>query len=353
MRGNLIATVDTSKLHAGMIIPNYKEMCKMLGEQEKTGNSKSAQIRNWGRYFEHMRDKQKFIIAEIYASPHAKAVRNALYVTYIENIICGTLATKPNHAETYKRKTLYDLIGLHNERYSAAYAQSNENTLKINNLSHIPKWMLHKFMERTEQKMYNVLASAFKSMEKRELLVVNKQREICEIKGGFQVFRTATLAEFQAIKGIERSVLLDMGFNKIPFVKKLRNEYFERVNEEVRKQHDWEYVYRIMELIYDQKQMIRAYPMIQNEINGIVKSQLASDIEENRLKLNSSFIERVNKHAVMLCDTNHNMFTKFFGSKPKPKDSGELLPEDYSIYPDEFLDFQYVLSEVLLRLPVF
>ena len=45
-------TLDTSRLEIGMIVKNYKELCNLLNENPKTGNSKNAQLKEWQRYFE-------------------------------------------------------------------------------------------------------------------------------------------------------------------------------------------------------------------------------------------------------------------------------------------------------------
>ena len=349
MKRKPIIPVDTGKLRVGMVVPNYKEMCKLLGETEKTGNAKVAQLRNWEKHFEFLRDKQEFAITEVYPTPKAQEVRKSLYTRYIEKIICGELARRPDNTGIYTHRTLYEMLGFHNDRYTQAYNKSDREVLKINGISHIPEWMLRKFNERTEQKMYDILSSAFRSMETRELLVVNKQRHIVEWKEGTEIQRVANDSEFDEIKGIERDVLLSMNLDRIPSSKWLRKRYFEQVNNRVRELYDWTYVYRNLKLVYGKKQMAEAVPMIGDEMDGLVKKYLA----ECRISLNSNFIEAINKQAVMLCNTNKDTFSKYFGGMPKPRNGSGLLPEDYALYPDDFLEHQYVVSEVMLRLPAF
>ena len=43
--------IDTSGLELGMVVKNYKEMCRILGEEITDGNSKKAQLKEWARYF--------------------------------------------------------------------------------------------------------------------------------------------------------------------------------------------------------------------------------------------------------------------------------------------------------------
>lgn len=56
-------------LKKGMIIKNYKELCKLLEIEEKRGNSQKAQYKEMARYFRHKKIGYKFKIMEIYKEP--------------------------------------------------------------------------------------------------------------------------------------------------------------------------------------------------------------------------------------------------------------------------------------------
>lgn len=55
-----------------MVVKNYKEMCKLLEEKEKSGKSKQYQLKNWKRFFSWINDGHIFIIKEIYSEPLQK-----------------------------------------------------------------------------------------------------------------------------------------------------------------------------------------------------------------------------------------------------------------------------------------
>ena len=59
-------------LKEGLIVKNYKEMCLLLGEEERTGNSKISQLKEWKRHFGFYKEGNKFIITEIYDEPKNK-----------------------------------------------------------------------------------------------------------------------------------------------------------------------------------------------------------------------------------------------------------------------------------------
>ena len=59
-------------LAIGLIVKNYKEMCRLFNEKIKSGNSKILQLKNWQRYFTWINDKQKIIIKNIHNKPLPK-----------------------------------------------------------------------------------------------------------------------------------------------------------------------------------------------------------------------------------------------------------------------------------------
>lgn len=58
--------IDVSNLFNGQVFPNYKVLCEEIGEEPCSGNSKISQLKNWGRFFKWHRDKQAYIIDEVF-----------------------------------------------------------------------------------------------------------------------------------------------------------------------------------------------------------------------------------------------------------------------------------------------
>ena len=71
-----------------LIIKNYKEMCKILNEEETGRDSKKSQIEEWSRYFDFTRDGQKYIINDIYDKELPKNVYVSPFDTLNELLIC-------------------------------------------------------------------------------------------------------------------------------------------------------------------------------------------------------------------------------------------------------------------------
>lgn len=62
----------TAALHPGMVIKNYKVLCSLLKEKEKSGGSKQAQLKEWKRFFNFEKNGHSFLITEIFDSPTPK-----------------------------------------------------------------------------------------------------------------------------------------------------------------------------------------------------------------------------------------------------------------------------------------
>lgn len=58
--------MNISKLEVGMVIKNYKELCNLVGCEVKAGQSKIAQLKDMQCYIRFSRNKNSYIIEEIF-----------------------------------------------------------------------------------------------------------------------------------------------------------------------------------------------------------------------------------------------------------------------------------------------
>ena len=119
-----VREVDTSNLVIGMVIKNYKELCKILVEDVLEGNSKKAQLKEWERYFLWEKKGQKFIILDIYDEPLPKKddrQNRNIYVQYIEVILMKLLSKQKNNKYVFYITTnqLWKLLGMINNDYKS------------------------------------------------------------------------------------------------------------------------------------------------------------------------------------------------------------------------------------------
>lgn len=163
----------------GMIVKNYKEMCKLLGEKETSGDGKKKQIENWKRYFDFVKDGQKFVIIEVYnepfATPELHRRREGIYIQYIECLLMSIIAHKAKNGELIIPKNrLYYELGMVNEKYSLYYKEEKEILLniinKIEESADVTLFDLDEFYLNSGAKLYKILTSALNSMTNRKLI---------------------------------------------------------------------------------------------------------------------------------------------------------------------------------------
>ena len=51
--------IITKNLKVGLVVKNYRELCKLLGADIKDGKSKKLQVKDWERYFRFSRDDKE------------------------------------------------------------------------------------------------------------------------------------------------------------------------------------------------------------------------------------------------------------------------------------------------------
>ena len=221
--------INTSNLTEGLIVNNYNQLCELLEEKPKGGNSKKSQLKDWKRYFDYDNSGYKFIIKQIYTEPKAKPASNALYVRFIELLLMYELSTKDNYTCNYTKTNLFKLLGMINSNY----LKRNRHLAK-DKITEIPKWQVNHFYQRSSKKLTEILFSAMNSMKRRKLLRYFEQYIICK---NYEC-RVANKFEEKWILTVERDVLLDMGYERVPFWK--IEEYYSMVNAKLNELYGWD-----------------------------------------------------------------------------------------------------------------
>lgn len=70
--------MQIEKLKVGQVLKNYKELCKVLGIEPKTGKSKQLQLKELERYLKYHKEGNKIIIDQIYPKELEKLDKRTL-----------------------------------------------------------------------------------------------------------------------------------------------------------------------------------------------------------------------------------------------------------------------------------
>ena len=236
----------------GAVFPNYKELCKALDEEVKTGHSKVSQLKHWESYFSWERKGKSYIITEIRdvnfipTRFQVTVGRKKDYIILMEQILLNMLYhyNRKEGSNTFKVMTvtnsyLREVLGMVNEKYKEYYTKNGKLSKEIGvELSHIKD-----FYSRNSSMFNRDIENVLKNLRKKRLINFSKKRYVVpvdptEMKTQFTQFtdengdvearysidevinpslgsRVATPQEDAMITEIEFKTMRAMGFSNI------------------------------------------------------------------------------------------------------------------------------------------
>lgn len=190
-------------------IKNYKEMCKLLDEKERTGNSKKSQFKRWQEVFQWELIGYRFKITAIHQKMFPSHDDNRVgqsiktYNQYIQLLILDALhyfqeENKYQVSLNISHKGLIGIINLFNQVfYKLSF--DKKYRLKISEELNIKEAFLRDFFQRMNSTAKNDVESALKQLQRKGLIYVNdiqlvKPSEPYEL--GIPVNQIAIMNEF-------------------------------------------------------------------------------------------------------------------------------------------------------------
>jgi len=157
-------------LYVTQVVKNYKIMCNLLNQEQKQGKSKILQLKEWSRYIHIEKDKQKFIVMDIYDKPLEKEDKrvlgnNSIYVQHIELLLLSYLSKQKGYTAKLTLKKYLLLLGMVNRKY----IEENTKMMKEYNDS-ITTFQINHFYQRTYQKLREILFSSLNNLKNRRLI---------------------------------------------------------------------------------------------------------------------------------------------------------------------------------------
>jgi len=303
--GNEVIEIDTSGLELGMVVKNYKEMCKILNEQICDGNSKKAQLKEWERYFLWEKKGQKFIILDIYDEilPKKDGRENKnIYVQYIEVILMKILSKQKNDNGIFyiTVNQLWKLLGMINNNYKNISVDKLNNKISDYNVT---SFDVNKFYQRCNQKLREILFSSLNKLQNRALIKYEIEIVIVstDTKGKL-IYEAANDVQKKRILKAERKALLDMGLEskRHVYAKFKEAEFYDRLNAYLYEWYGWDYVYNRIKFIYNKKDILDTVyadeAKLKNEYDK-VKLQ--------RISLNDKIMDALYKNAQVMVENRH------------------------------------------------
>lgn len=166
-------------LKEGMVIKNYKELCKLLEVDVLEGNSKKKQMEDFGHYCDYTKQGHKIIINEIYETPtiSINEMRKGKYIQTLSNIIIEYLYNGDTLNEIPLFKLL-NVLGVTNQNYESV----NKYRLEFSQLANVQLASIYYFYSNTKMEFKRIVESCLNNLQRRRIL--NWRRCVIVLKDG-------------------------------------------------------------------------------------------------------------------------------------------------------------------------
>lgn len=301
--------MNIKNISEGMVAKNYKQMCELLGEKVKGGESKRSQLKEWERYFSFHKEGNKLVVDNIYETPLERedgrvCGNNSLYSKYIQKLILDLLAQEENNGQVFLscNQLLRKL-----QMVSCNYAKGKRDIPKLSEILKIDEIIVKDVYEYTHNKLKGALETALKSLVKQcwinyrikktvcintVSLVLNELGEV-KITNGTpdysikQYYREATLEEEQSILKFESLVLdsLNCKDKQEVMIKGLMEIFRNNVNKHLKEHCNIEFYYDSYEIISHKDTLVERLGRFEkkgafDDLNKLILEQTYESIEK-------------------------------------------------------------------------
>lgn len=333
----MLNDVDTSLLEIGMVVKNYKEMCKLLGEEQKNGCSKKSQMKNWERFFEitKVKGSQKLMVSDIYDEPLEKVDgrsvgNNSIYVKSIEVVLLYYLSQQKGYTATFTKGKMWKMLGMVNQYYKTL---PNSELKKIDYV--ITDYEINHFYQRCDSKLTNILFSAMNNLRRRFVIEFEEQVVCVDANNRYIL---ADDAMRKNILSLKYQVAKEMGFENEQqiYLKMKAAEFYKAVNYYLNKLYGYKYTFKQYKIIFNQNIVMEEIPRIEQEFQrALLNENIIGSLNRGAKK----HYDAVNsKDAVFrLPDTYIQAQALLTEKLVKIKGNTDVI-DNYDAYLDEELD---------------
>ena len=263
---------NTDNLYIGMVVKNYRELCKLLGVEHTSGKQKQLQLKDFLRYFDYeiMNYSQEIVILDIYDEPIKKnqQSRNSMYCNALKLIIMYNLSKAPmNDEDIYICTTTYNKLIKQLELLSILFDKD------------ITDYLLSKYAELTEQDCIDIkyvkfnrdlqifkdklyrrhkgsVKYALEQLNKQNIIHFESYNMIVEFVDGEMVFRQATHNEEVDILDSKREAAKELGFTNSSLASLYKkNEYNQKLSKIYADTYGWIDVYNQIKIGTNRKML--------------------------------------------------------------------------------------------------
>lgn len=332
---------------------NYRELCVVLEEDEKRGNSKSAQIKEWERYFKFEKEGHKIMVKKIYDSPLEKIDdRKSIYYDDLNNIILYTLNKCNSDYMIWSLGMAMSISNMVNDNYR----KGKENISKTSKALNIDENYIYDFYSVSQGKFKKIFETTLRRMEKDMLIDVKYCTVVCKnfaniklneesepiIVDGKVLYNTKT--KYVEANDYEIKVIMEVKSNVLKalkckdeqecFLKKKWNEYIKRVNRDLRNRINVEFAYKGYKLVLNKDKI---HTKVTQSMKDISTTWMNDNIIDSYINSGNKLLNSNNIAKALLVEILINDCSKY---------DLEKMLDDYENKSLEHFDYQELDTDI-------
>ena len=339
-------------LEVGMVVKNYKELCRLLEISVRSGSQKIRDVKELDSWIKYDRKGNSYIITEIFSeqkpildgrglSPKSHNNQRGAYGKYIRLLILNMLSQGEDENNPEKvnvihsgRNEMLEKLNMINENYR----HGSYNRKAMSHYLGMDIEFIHEFYNTNTQKMRNAVdATLNRLMNSEKLIFWNSVKMI----GKYNEHREATDEEIETIINCERETLLEMGTNKMDYIyaSNRLDEFYIRVKNKLNKEN----------ILFS----YNGYKIIFSDDVYKRNEQLKYKLGINEVKINESELnEKVFVNFTRSMKNRHtktkNEAQKRFLGKPSREWLNQNNAYKNTIIKDEFVGNSILLAEICI-----
>lgn len=282
-------------LNTGMVIKNYKELCSILNLPVVTGKQKILQLVNLERFIDFEKEKQKFIITEIYDTPEEKTDKRrerGVYTKYIQIILMDMLVNHYDSDYTYigTKSDLLLELGMQAMKYNnQSYAYLAD---KIPGLQ---SWEYENYYNWSSKRLTDILKYSLQNLADAKLIDYRIEK-VPYIRNNDNLVPLILNDEvIKTVLEIENKTLKELGYESIKQINsknKWREYYYKR--NKIAGEYDYVKIQDQYHIVYLEKSIRE---MLEKEKLELQKMLLNDEIVSMLKRTSETLINSKNKEA--------------------------------------------------------
>ena len=269
--------MNLEKLSVDLRVPNYRKLCALLEEPVEAGNSKEAQLRKWSQFFTYRRDKNAYIITEVYTTPKPADDQRMKYAHNLIPLLCQHLAWFGTREQSFS--SWYVALGMVDE-----WIYNEEKREEVRFFSGLTPFQMQKLVYMTDSLCKRTLINTLRSLHKNQVITYSVNEHIV-VNGVSHVATAEEANQLQRCKDLAMAAVNAKSMYAVHVNPARMIQFYGKLSEICQEEYGWDKVYTLLEIQPLNEDEISKYKDIvqkamMEELSRSVKSSVIAQLRE-------------------------------------------------------------------------